>query len=90
MWVVPAETVQNRDVLDAPTGMYSRHVSAGTTHSAANAATYLNEAVLRQLSVSLRNTSEDPGYWLQKLWNEKGNHQKKIVFSVVLWYNTYT
>jgi len=45
MWVVPAETVQNMDVLDAPTGMYSRHVSAGTTHSAANAATYLNEVV---------------------------------------------
>ena len=45
MWVVPAETVQNMDVLDAPTGTYLRHVSAGTTHSAANAATYLNEAV---------------------------------------------
>jgi hypothetical protein len=38
MWVVPAETVQNMDVLDAPTGTYLRHVSAGTTHSAANAA----------------------------------------------------
>ena len=47
MWVVPAETVQNMDVLDAPPGMGSRHVSAGTTHSAANAATYLIEAVLK-------------------------------------------
>ncbi len=46
MWVVPAETVQNMDVLDAPPGMGSRHVSAGTTHSAANAAGHLNEAVL--------------------------------------------
>ncbi len=47
MWVVPAETVQNMDVLDAPPGMGSRHVSAGTTHSAANAATDINEAVLK-------------------------------------------
>ena len=44
MWVVPAETVQNMDVLGAPPGMGSRHVSAGTTHSAANAATHLIEA----------------------------------------------
>ncbi len=44
MWVVPAETVQNMDVLDAPPGMGSRHVSAGTTHSAAKSATDINEA----------------------------------------------
>ncbi len=50
MWVVPAETVQNMDVLDAPPGMGSRHVSAGTTHSAANAAAYLNEAFFQSLS----------------------------------------
>ncbi len=43
MWVVPAETVQNMYVLDAPPGMGLRLVSAGTTHSAANAATYLIE-----------------------------------------------
>ncbi len=51
MWVVPAETVQNMDVLDAPPGMGSRHVSAGTTHSAANAATYPVEVVLARFIV---------------------------------------
>lgn len=61
MWVVPAETVQNMDVLDAPPGMGSRHVSAGTTHSAANAATDINEAVLKQLCLKLTKTSESPG-----------------------------
>ena len=58
MWVVPAETVQNMDVLDAPTWMYSRHVSAGTTHSAANAATYPNEAAVK---VALFEVTENAG-----------------------------
>ncbi len=45
MWVVPAETVTNRKFVDEAPGTDSRRVSAGTTHIAANAATYLNEVV---------------------------------------------
>ena len=35
MWVTPPETLQNRDVLEEPTGKYSRRVYVGVTHSAA-------------------------------------------------------
>ena len=57
MWVVPAETVQNMDVLDAPTGMYSRHVSAGTTHSAANAAVCFNETAANAAGYHFETTT---------------------------------
>jgi len=52
MWVVPAETVTNRTFVDEAPGRGSRRVSAGTTHSAANAATYLTEAFLKPLFVT--------------------------------------
>ena len=35
MWVAPPETFKNTDVFGEPTGMYSRRVSGGGTHSAA-------------------------------------------------------
>ncbi len=45
MQVLLPGTVTNRKFVDEAPGTDSRRVSAGTTHSAANAATYLNEVV---------------------------------------------